>query len=75
MVTTWQTTELSYLELYTLYNTTNPENQESNGIFYALKPFDALKPFYARGATPADLEMFCSKNTLHARWAVKGLLI
>ena len=68
LVTTWQTTEQSYVELLTLYNVTQPENQISYGTFYA------LKPFYIRGATTADIEMCCCKKHLQARWSIKALL-
>ena len=68
LVTTWQTTERSYNELLTIYNLANPTNTVSYGTFFA------LKPFYVRGVTPADIEMCCCKKHLHARWSIKALL-
>ena len=68
LVTTWQTIEQSFVELFTLYNVTHPENQVSYGTFYV------LKSFYVRGATPADIEMCCCKKHLCACWSIKALL-
>jgi len=36
--------------------------------------FIALKPFYVRQCSQKDIEMYCCKIHLHARWSINALL-
>ena len=60
-ISTWQTTEKTYVELHVLYNLTQPNHTVSYGTFYS------LKPFYIRVVTKSNIEMCCCKKHLHAR--------
>ena len=62
----WWITQ-SPLKLYVEYLATNAY-YVSHGTFLA------LKPFYMRGATTSDLEMYVCKLHLHAYWALHALI-
>ena len=61
----WRITETTLKALYTNFILTFPDHEVAYGTFLALKPFQV------RGATNSDLEMFCCKLHLHARWSIK----
>ena len=59
---------ITYKKLFDKYCHENPDNSVGSSTFMA------LQPLYVRTAIKKDVEMYCCKLHLHARWRIKALL-
>ena len=64
----WRITKTTVKALYTNFILNFPGHEVAYGTFLA------LKQFYVRGATNSDLEMYCCKLYLQARWSIRFVL-
>ena len=64
-ISNWCTLTNPFKQLFQEYVAANPNHLVSWGTFFALTP---------RGTTTKDIEIYCYKLHLHARWVISDLL-